>query len=150
MSTNATNENAACGACMCGAVEFDLTLPVTFCVHCHCTMCQRSHGAGYVTWVAVPRDRMSFRRGESALVRYASSDHGTRSFCGTCGSTLFCESTKRADEVDIVLANVRDPVGLAPQFHAFFDDRASWIDVDDDLPKLGGESGLEPIAGSPD
>jgi hypothetical protein len=52
-------------------------------------MCRRSHGAGYVTWLAVPRAQFSLDKGDEQLVRFRSSHHGTRSFCGRCGSTLF-------------------------------------------------------------
>ena len=39
---------------ICGTVEFSVALPTLFCGHCHCTMCQRNHGAAYVTWFGVP------------------------------------------------------------------------------------------------
>lgn len=134
------------GGCFCGAVSFEVTLPVTFCVHCHCTMCRRLHGAGYVTWFVVPRMQLSFTRGEDTLVEYESSDHGKRSFCRVCGSSLFCESTRRPESIDVVLANMKGPVGLEPQAHIFFDCRAEWIDVGDSLPRLGGATGEDPIA----
>ena len=75
------------GSCLCGAVRFEIDLPVLFCAHCHCSMCRRAHGAGYVTWIGVPYDRFRIREGTDTLVRYRSSDHGTRSFCGSCGSS---------------------------------------------------------------
>ena len=140
---------SARGACLCGEVCFEVTLPVSICVHCHCTMCQRGIGAGFVTWFAVPNERLSFVSGKQNLVRYTSSDHGTRSFCGTCGSSMFCESKLHPDEVDIVLANMTDPIGADPQLHIYFDDRAEWIDVRDELPRLGGETGVEPLDQSP-
>ena len=37
------------------------------------------------------------------------------------------------------------PIDRPPQLHVYFDDRAGWLDLDDDLPRLGGETGLEPI-----
>lgn len=132
------------GSCFCGAVRFSVELPSLFCGHCHCTMCRRSHGAGYVTWFAVPRSRFSLDAGDATLARFRSSDHGTRSFCARCGSTLFCESTRHPDQVDIVLANMAEPIDRPPQVHVFFDDRADWVCVDDGLPRLGGSSGLEP------
>ena len=85
---------AVSGSCFCGAVRFEVELPTVFCAHCHCSMCRRAHGAGFVTWFGVERERLRLLGGEDALVRYRSSDQGTRSFCGTCGSTLFCESTR--------------------------------------------------------
>ena len=133
------------GACLCGTVRFAVELPALFCAHCHCTMCQRAHGAGCVTWFAVPYERFRVLAGEATLVRYQSSEHGTRSFCGTCGSTLLCESTRHPEHIDIVLANVQAPIDVSPQFHVYFDDRAEWVCIGDNLPRLGGKTGIEPI-----
>ena len=137
-------EDRVKGACLCGAVEFSVALPTLFCGHCHCSMCQRNHGAAYVTWFGVPWEQLTIEKGQDALVRHASSEHGTRSFCGECGSSLFCESTQHEDHVDIVLANMNGEIDRAPQFHIFWDDRAKWTEVGDELPRLGGESGQEP------
>jgi hypothetical protein len=133
------------GACLCRAVGFEVDLPSLFCAHCHCSMCQRNHGAGFVTWFGVPYTQFRIVRGSGQLRRFASSDHGTRSFCGICGSSLFCESTRHPEHLDIVLANMQGPIDRAPEIHVFFSDRARWIEVTDSLPKLGGESGLDPI-----
>jgi len=35
------------GACLCGAVQFEVTLPTLGCCHCHCSVCRRFSGAGY-------------------------------------------------------------------------------------------------------
>jgi hypothetical protein len=142
-----SGEGTVPGSCLCGAVGFRVAMPTLGCVHCHCTMCQRNHGAGYVTWIAVAKENVEVTAGEAQLVRYASSDHGTRSFCGRCGSSLFCESTRRPGEVDIPLACLHGPVDRLPQLHIFFDDRADWVAVGDALPRLGGKTGLEPLEG---
>jgi len=113
-------------------------------------MCRRAHGAGFVTWFAVPPEQVSFEQGESELVRFDSSSHGARSFCGRCGSTLFCDSSKHPNRLDIVLANMEGPIDLRPQLHTYFDDRADWVEVNDTLPRLGGGSGLEPSLPSGD
>lgn len=136
------------GSCFCGAVSFKVELPVESCGHCHCSMCRRTHGAGYVTWFIVPRKQLSFTSGDENLVRFRSSEHGTRSFCGTCGSSLFCESTHRPDTIDVVLANMNAPIGVEPQAHIYFDCRADWISIGDSLPRLGGATGMEPLASS--
>lgn len=138
------------GSCLCGALRFRARLPSLFCGHCHCSMCRRNHGAGFVTWFAVPRAHFEIDSDDDEVRRYASSTHGTRTFCGRCGSSLFCESEKHPDQIDIVLANVDDPADLVPQFHFYFDDRAPWVDVSDGLPRLGGPSGLEPIESASD
>lgn len=133
------------GACLCGALRFRIELPTLFCVHCHCSMCRRSHGAGYVTWFAVPRSQFRIETGAEEMRRYTSSEHGTRSFCGRCGSSLFCELDEQPDHIDIVLANMEAPIDRLPQSHTWFDHRADWVTIDDPLPRLGGASGLEPL-----
>jgi hypothetical protein len=126
-------------------VRFAFDLPTTFCVHCHCTMCRRAHGAGYVTWIGVPVEQFRLLKGKATLERFRSSDHGTRSFCRACGSTLFCESTSHPEKIDIVLANVDGEIDRTPQAHVYFSDRVDWIPAEPVLPRLGGKTGLEPL-----
>jgi hypothetical protein len=132
------------GGCLCGTVGFIVTMPTLFCGHCHCSMCRRNHGAAFVTWFAVPRSQVSIESGSDQLTRYESSEHGSRSFCRHCGSSLFCVSTRHPEIIDIPLANMEGAIDRLPESHLYFDDRASWTIVADDLPRLGGPSGLEP------
>jgi hypothetical protein len=133
------------GGCLCGAVRFTVTTPTLFCAHCHCTMCRRNHGASYVTWFGVARSQLSVDGGLEQLTRYESSSHGSRSFCSRCGSSLFCVSAHLPDVVDVPLASMDGAIDRLPEFHVYYDDRASWTVVADDLPRRGGQSGVEPI-----
>jgi hypothetical protein len=126
-------------------IVFEIALPTLICVHCHCTMCRQAHGAGYVTWVGASREGFRIVKGDEHLNAHRSSDHGTRSFCGRCGSSLFFESTHRPEMVDVVLANLEGPIDREPELHVYFSDRAKWVRVDDGLPRRGGRSGFEPI-----
>jgi hypothetical protein len=137
-------DGAVSGRCFCGAVRFEVTAPTLFCGHCHCSMCRRAHGAAFVTWFGVPYERFRVSAGEDRLVRRKSSDHGTRSFCGSCGSQLFCESTNHPDWIDVTLASMEGPIDREPEGHFHVDDRAPWTRLDDGLPRFGGPTGLEP------
>ncbi len=79
-------------------------------------------------------------------MRFRSSDAAERSFCGKCGSSLFFEGERWADEVHIARANIAQPVSPPPLAHVFFDSGADWLGLAhlDSLPKLGGPSGTEP------
>jgi hypothetical protein len=145
MSTKSEDTAPVRGSCFCGAVAFEVTLPTLFCAHCHCTMCRRVHGAGYVTWIAVPYPQFRMVSGSEHLAVHHSSEHGRRSFCDVCSSSLFCESTHQPDQIDIVLANLADKIDRDPQAHYYFSDRAEWIAIADDLPRFGGETGTEPL-----
>lgn len=142
--TQATPNRSVSGSCLCGAVVFEVKLPTSACAHCHCTQCRRAHGAGFVTWVIVPRDQWRITAGHDLLRRYPSSNHGARSFCGRCGSSLFFETSEHPDRVDIAMANLHAEIDRTPQLHVFFDDRVAWVELGDSLPRLGGDSGVEP------
>lgn len=135
------------GSCFCGGVSFELTLPTQWCGHCHCSMCRRAHGAGYVTWVALPGAQFRFVAGEELVSHFQSSQHGQRGFCRVCGSSLFCESTHHPDVIDVVLANIDGELDRTPQANVYFSDRVDWVVVDEALPKLGGATGVEPLHG---
>ena len=131
------SSNTAKGSCLCGAVTFHIGLPTMACLHCHCSMCRRNHGAGYVTWVAAGVSRFDVTTGEDQLTVYQSSTHGTRAFCSACGTSLFCVNEQHAEIVDIPLANFDDPIDRTPDGHYYLGDRVDWIPLDDSLPDRG-------------
>lgn len=141
-----TSPPFASGSCLCGAVRFRVRLPTQACVHCHCSLCRKHHAAGYVAWFTLGEERLEMTRGEEVLGRYRSSEHGERTFCTRCGTSLFFRSSKRPGEVDVPLALMDEPIDREPQLHIHFDHRAPWVVIGDSLPRLGGESGLEPLA----
>ncbi len=131
------------GSCFCGAVKFEIELPTLFCGHCHCSMCRRPHGASFVTWTGVPPERFRITAREQDIARFGSSEKGTRSFCRNCGSQMFCQS--EPEVIDIALAALHGKIDRSPEAHYYYDSRADWTMVNDDLPKFGGESGMEPL-----
>ncbi len=131
------------GSCFCGAVKFEIELPTLFCGHCHCSMCRRSHGASFVTWTGVPLERLTVTSGEQHIMRFQSSEKGTRSFCKVCGSQMFCQAEHGV--IDVALAALHGKIDRDPEGHYFFDSRADWTVVNDDLPKFGGKTGTEPL-----
>jgi hypothetical protein len=84
----------------------------------------------------VRRGQLEVLAGEELLRRYRSSDHGTRSFCRICGSSLFCESTRHPETVDVALGSLDGPIDKAPQLHVYHADRVEWLALGDDLPRL--------------
>lgn len=142
-----SSESAMMGSCLCGAIRFSVRLPSLFCVHCHCSICRRFHGAAFGTWFGVPNPQFSLETGEADLCRFRSSDHGMRSFCRRCGSPLFFESIRHPDRIEIALASMRDSIDRKPEAQIYFDDRASWVVPGDDLAGLGGASSVDPVKG---
>ena len=133
------------GRCLREGIRFEVDEPTKWCAHCHCSLCRRAHGAGYVTWFGVDRDRFRITDGEGLLAWYQSTSEARRGFCSRCGSTLFFSSERWADEMHIALAHMVGPIDKEPQGHVFFDSKAEWVHVDDGVPRFGGDSGTELI-----
>ncbi|HIN02263.1 MAG TPA: GFA family protein [Candidatus Marinimicrobia bacterium] len=123
------------GACLCGQVEFTVELPAKWCAHCHCTRCQRSHGAGFVTWFGVNKEHLTLEKGEKLLRWVSASKKSEYGFCGHCGSSMLFRSTKWLDEIHITLANVHNDIGLKPQAHVYFDTHVDWLNFEDTLER---------------
>lgn len=129
-----TDSGVASGKCLCGALRFSLRLPSKWVAHCHCTRCQRAHGAAMVTWVGAEEERVSIDDPESLLRWYVGPSGARRGFCARCGSSLFFAAQRWAGELHMALANFDDPLDRAPQMHAYFDTHVAWLSLNDDLP----------------
>lgn len=133
------------GQCFCGEVRFEMEhLPRTT-THCHCSMCRKIHGAPFVTWVGGKTGTLKITLGESTLKVFQSSKEAKRGFCGQCGSVLFFESVRWPGETSVAAPHIQGALPEKPRAHIFYSDRAAWVEVNDELPKYGGESGTEPL-----
>lgn len=139
------DDSVCVGGCLCEAVRFEVTPPTKWCAHCHCTLCRRAHGAAFVTWFGVERDRFAVMSGEEDIAWYRSTPEARRGFCGRCGSTMFFEGDRWPDEIHIALAVMDGPIDRSPGAHVFFDRHVEWIVLGDDLERLGGPTGVETL-----
>ena len=129
-----TTETA--GRCLCGDVAFRARLPSKWVAHCHCTLCQRSSGAAFVTWVGLHDAGVVIDDTHGRLSWHASSATGERGFCSRCGSTLFFRSPRWPGELHVTRANFDGPVDRLPQAHVFWDTHVDWAPLaDDGLPR---------------
>jgi hypothetical protein len=138
------------GRCLCGEITFHLVPPTDFVSHCHCQSCRLSHGAAFVTWTSVPRERFVLER-DDAVKWYRSSPQIEWGFCPACGSSLLYraiadghhESPKR-DRIYVAAGSLIDPLDRTVQAHVSFEERVHWYECDDSLPRYRGK-GLEKI-----
>lgn len=98
------------GSCLCGAVRYEIKSEPKAVSNCHCTMCQKQHGAAFATYGSVPKKDMIYLSGEPVLTSYSSSAGITRRFCSVCGSNIeWSGSAKFPDWVSFAVASLDTP-----------------------------------------
>lgn len=123
------------GSCLCGKVCFTAELSPKWVAHCHCTRCQRAHGAPFVTWAGFESSRVIVDDAEHALHWFESTPGAFRAFCDRCGSPMFFKSEHWPGELHIARALFTDPLGMEPMAHVFYETHVPWVSLGDDLPK---------------
>lgn len=125
------------GSCLCGDIAFAIDGPVETVVHCHCSMCRKSHGSAFATFATVSTDDLRWVRGEGRVESYRSSAQRSRRFCARCGSVVLVDRDGEP-YVLVPLGNVAgNLVGVRPRAHAFTGSMAPWHTIVDDLPRHG-------------
>ncbi len=122
------------GSCLCQTVRFHFNLPTLWCGHCHCSMCRKSHGAGYVTWTGVAEEKFVIDQGIQQLKWYSTSEKARRGGCTDCGSMMLFQSEQWPGEMHVALGALDDEIDRQPQINSFFDTHISWMPIDQKLP----------------
>jgi hypothetical protein len=121
------------GGCLCGALRYRSDASPVDTGYCHCTLCRRSTGAPTLVWASVPVEHFSYTEGTPAI--YASSSHGQREFCATCGTQIAYRDAEPAQTVDLSVGSLDDPASVPPQCHIWDSDRLPWFETADTLPR---------------
>jgi len=126
------------GSCLCGAIRYEIDGRPGPAGHCHCTMCQKAHGAAFGTYSRVKRSEFRVVNGAEHIRAYESSRGVTRTFCDTCGSTLQYITAAKPSSFALALGTLDDDPGVRPTDHIFVRSKAPWFEITDDLPQHQG------------
>lgn len=113
------------GGCYCGSTRYELDPTDGLVANCHCTVCRKTSGAPYVTWIIVPEKQFKWAGEKPATLH--SSNHGTRGFCNRCGTPVSFVTTNRPGQIDITVGSLDNPNLYAPSEDVYFEDKLAWI-----------------------
>ena len=120
------------GGCLCGAVRYDITGPLTQVTYCHCSKCRRWHGH-VGAYCAV--DRAHFRMKDGGAVKwFRMSPTVQRGFCGDCGSSLFWDEDGEA-KLSLCAGTLDAPSGTHEKAHIYVGSKGDYYELHDALPK---------------
>jgi hypothetical protein len=122
------------GSCLCGAVAFELTPPLSEVISCHCTQCRKTSGH-YWASTGVPLVQFRLTK-DDGLAWFQSSDTAKRGFCKFCGSSLFWQPNMGA-RIAVSAGALNGDTGIREAKHIFVDDKGGYYDIDNNLPKIG-------------
>jgi hypothetical protein len=124
------------GACLCGAVAYQVDGEVSGVWFCHCSKCRRANGSAFQAAAVCARESFRWTGGEALIAGYSTPSGYRRSFCRTCGSPvpLFVAGT---DYVWLPAGALEcDAVGLRASRHIFVGSKAPWFEITDALPRF--------------
>ncbi len=124
------------GGCLCGALRFSVKVRPINSGYCHCTLCQRSTGAPVLAWAMFSVDAFTYTKGRAT--HYQSSSWGHREFCNQCGTQIGFRETDAATTIEVNVGCMDNPSEFPPEYHIYANDRSSWFDTADDLPRHPG------------
>lgn len=130
------------GACLCGAVRFRITGPLSPVVGCHCIQCRKQTGH----YMPATRARLIYFEliEDRGLRWYRASDQARRGFCDECGSTLFWQADG-AERIAIAAGSIDGETGLSTAAHIYVADKGDYYRLDDDLPQYEQSGDQVPV-----
>jgi len=124
------------GSCLCGGVQFEVTLPFRRANHCHCSRCRKHSGTFVLTQARVAQEQFKLLSGEELLQSFRPPNGMAKVFCTVCGSSLFGGTWPDGPEISVRLGALDGDPGIRPQYHSHVASRAAWDELaDDGLPR---------------
>ncbi len=121
------------GACLCGAVTYEITGEMRAPVACHCSQCRKTSGH-YWAATQVPENALTLNC-EDGLAWFKSSEWAERGFCNRCGSSLFYRMHGEGT-ISIAAGTLHGNTGLTLSKHIFVKDKGDYYDIEDGPAQL--------------
>jgi hypothetical protein len=134
---------SAKGACLCGAVEIEISVPARSAWHDHGRASRLAHGAAYATYVGAYKSRFRVTRGAKTIARFVEEETGNaRSFCARCGTPLAYERARAKDMINVPRALFAARTGREPLYHIRIEELQEWAYTGEKLVPLKGFPGV--------
>lgn len=124
------------GNCLCNQVRFTFQSTPTNVSVCHCSICRRTTGSAFGTYIEVSDADLKVSDGAEQLNSYNVTDKLSTRFCRNCGSTVFAQHADYPGSVYVSLGAMAKDSDIHPMYHEFVGSKASWYEIQDLLPQF--------------
>jgi len=125
------------GHCLCGDIEFQVELIPGQVYSCHCSICQRSHGAAFATQALADGKTLRFIKGKDKLSDYFSGG-GYRAFCSNCGSRLMNYAEDKSQYLSVAVSCLAEKSAIEPVANVCIEGKLPWVQLSDNIPSYEG------------
>lgn len=123
------------GSCLCGEITFTISGELDPIQVCHCSQCRKAQGSAFVTNIPVKESEFELTSGINQLKSFESSPGKQRVFCSHCGSPIYSKHVKLPGVIRVRAGTLNEDLKTRPIYHIYFDSKANWFEINDDLPK---------------
>jgi hypothetical protein len=116
-------------------VSWQIDGAVEWMSHCHCSICRKTHGVAFATYLSAPAGGFHLD-GLEHVVRFESSPGFFRCFCGRCGSVVPGDAMD--GRVFAPAGNFDGDPGVLPLAHIFVAANPPWYEISDALARFDG------------
>ena len=125
-----------CGACLCGAVRFEIAGDFERFYLCHCSRCRKDTGSVHGANLFSSTARLKWLSGEDRVrVFNVPSTRHRHAFCSTCGSAL-PDLQMNGALLKVPAGSLDTAVAIRPDAHIFVASRANWDEALERVPRV--------------
>ena len=117
--------NVTEGGCFCGSVRYSFKSSNYPSSNCHCSMCRRTSGAAFLSWMAIPLIAFEYNKGNPK--KLISSSQGTRDFCQVCEIHLSCLLDEYPKCIYVNICSLDNPQDSRPSGDIYTEDMLDWV-----------------------
>ena len=129
------------GGCVCGAIRYTISAPLTDLRACYCVHCQRASGSHGTVAAMIPRSAFHLDKGEPKRFTTKADSGRTlvRYFCGDCGSPIYSHRETTPETLGIRAGTLDDSSGLKISAHIWTKMARSWTHIDPGAKQIEGQ-----------
>lgn len=121
------------GGCLCGAIRYTISAPISALRACHCLNCQKASGGAGTVNAVVPTDAFRITKGEPKRYDDTNTRSGrtlSRHFCGTCGSPIYSTRNPNPGFIVVRAGTLDDSSGLRIATNIWTSTARPWAHID--------------------
>lgn len=115
------------GSCICGDVQYRVSVDPQALVNCHCNFCRSLSGAAFSSYLVVPEGALEIVAGADAIASHEFKAGALKHFCRHCGTPLYNRNAKYRGLCMLYLGTAARSVDFIPTANIYCESQLPWV-----------------------